>query len=72
MTATVKQLICPECGQMMATAVWGLFRGLRITSPDGFPVTPVSDDLLNGTPDNEGDPQGSERPGIPGLTRSPR
>jgi len=30
----------------MATASWGLFRGLRITAPEGFLVTPVSNDLM--------------------------
>jgi hypothetical protein len=46
MASPGKQLICPECGQMMATASWGLFRGLRITAPEGFLVTPVSNDLM--------------------------
>jgi hypothetical protein len=41
-----KQLICPHCGQMMATASWQLFRGLRMTAPDGSPLTPVSNDLM--------------------------
>jgi hypothetical protein len=41
-----KQLICPECGQVMAMAAWRPFSGLRITTPDGLPVAPVSDDLL--------------------------
>jgi ribosomal protein S27E len=46
MASPGKQLICPECGQMMATASWGLFRGLRITAPEGFLLTPVSNELL--------------------------
>ena len=36
-----KQLICPQCGQMMAAASWQLFRGLRMTAPDGSPVNAV-------------------------------
>jgi prevent-host-death family protein len=31
-----KQLICPECGQTMATAGWRIFGGLRVTTPDVF------------------------------------
>ena len=46
MASPGKQLICPECGQAMATASWGLFRGLRITAPEGSLVTPVSNDLM--------------------------
>jgi hypothetical protein len=46
MASPGKLLICPECGQVMATASWGLFRGLRITAPEGFLVTPVSNDLM--------------------------
>jgi hypothetical protein len=41
-----KQLLCPVCGQVMATAVWRLLSGLEITTPDGFVMSPVSDDLL--------------------------
>jgi hypothetical protein len=41
-----KQLICPACGQMMATAVFRIFGGLKITMPDGFLLAPISDDLL--------------------------
>lgn len=41
-----KQLICPVCGQAMATAAWRMLRGLEITTPDGFVMSPVSDDLL--------------------------
>ena len=41
-----KQLICPVCGQVMATAVFRIFGGLKITTPDGFVLSPVSDDLL--------------------------
>jgi hypothetical protein len=46
MAGASKQLICPECGQMMATAVWRMFGGLKVTTPDGFLLSPVSDDLL--------------------------
>jgi hypothetical protein len=46
MAGTTKQLICPECGQVMATAVWRVFGGLRITTPEGLLLSPVSDDLL--------------------------
>jgi hypothetical protein len=41
-----KQLICPVCEQMMATAVFRIFGGLTITMPDGFVLSPVRDDLL--------------------------
>jgi hypothetical protein len=41
-----KQLICPRCEKVIATAAWGLFRGLRMTAPDGSPLTPVSNDLM--------------------------
>jgi hypothetical protein len=46
MAGTSKQLICPECGQVMATASWRVFGGLRITTPAGILLSPVSDDLL--------------------------
>jgi hypothetical protein len=46
MAVTGKQLICPECEQVMGTASWQLFTGLRIMSPDGFRLTPVSNDLM--------------------------
>jgi hypothetical protein len=46
MAGTAKQLICPQCGQVMATAAWRVFGGLRITTPEGLPLSPVSDDLL--------------------------
>jgi hypothetical protein len=46
MAGVSKQLLCPECGQMMATAAWRVFGGLRITTPDGFLLSPVSNDLL--------------------------
>jgi hypothetical protein len=46
MAGASKQLICPECGQVMATADWRIFGGLKITTPDGFLLSPVSDDLL--------------------------
>jgi hypothetical protein len=41
-----KQLLCPQCGEDLGTAVWGLFRGLRITSNEGFQLSWVRDDLL--------------------------
>jgi hypothetical protein len=46
MARTGKQLICPVCEKVMATASWRFFTGLRIISPDGFRLTPVSNDLL--------------------------
>ena len=46
MARVSKQLICPVCGQAMATAAWRMLRGLEITTPDGFVMSPVSDDLL--------------------------
>ena len=46
MARVSKQLICPVCGQVMATAVWRMLRGLEITTPDGFVMSPISDDLL--------------------------
>ncbi len=46
MATTGKQLICPECDQVIGTATWRLFTGLRIMSPDGFRLTPVSNDVM--------------------------
>jgi hypothetical protein len=46
MAGVSKQLTCPRCEQVMAAAVFGVFGGLRITTPDGLPLPPVSDDLL--------------------------
>ena len=46
MAGTAKQLICPQCGQVMATATWRVFGGLRITTPEGWLLSPVSGDLL--------------------------
>jgi hypothetical protein len=46
MARTSKQLICPECGQVMALGSWRVFSGLRITTPEGSLLSPVSDDLL--------------------------
>jgi len=46
MAGTSKQLICPHCGQMMAAAAFRVFGGLRITTPDGFPLAPVTGHLL--------------------------
>jgi hypothetical protein len=52
MAGTSKQLTCPQCEQVMAAAVFRVFGGLRIfgvlriTTPDGLPLSPVRDDLL--------------------------
>jgi hypothetical protein len=46
LTRVSKQIICPVCGQVMATAVWRTLRGLEIATPDGFVMSPLSDDLL--------------------------
>lgn len=46
MARVSKQLICPVCGQVMATAVWRMLRGLEIATPEGFVMSPLSDDLL--------------------------
>ena len=46
MAVTGKQLICPECEQVMGTASWRLLTGLRIMSPDGFRLAPVSNNLM--------------------------
>jgi hypothetical protein len=46
MASPAKQLICPECEQVMGTASWRLLTGLQIMSPDGFRLTPVSNDLM--------------------------
>jgi hypothetical protein len=46
MAGVSKQLTCPRCEQVMAMAVFGVFRGLRITTPDGFLLSPMRDDLL--------------------------
>ena len=45
MAGTSKQLSCAVGGQVMAL-VWPTFQGLEITTPEGFVVAPVSDDLL--------------------------
>jgi len=42
MAGKSKQLSCAVCGQVMATAVWRTFKGLEITTPDGFLVAPGS------------------------------
>jgi hypothetical protein len=63
MAVTGKQLICPECEQVMGTASWRLFTGLRIMSPDGFPLTPVSNDLmLRGTEQSLASASAQEHP----------
>jgi ribosomal protein S27E len=41
-----KQLICPVCGQVMATALWRALRGLQITMPGGWVLMPGNDALL--------------------------
>src|ERR1700753_224397 len=46
MAITGKQLICPECDQVVGTASLRLFTGLQIMSPEGFRLTPVSNDLM--------------------------
>ncbi len=46
MASTGKQLICPRCEKVMASASWRFFTGLRITALDGSRLTPVSNDLL--------------------------
>lgn len=46
MASTGKQLICPQCEKVMASASWRFFTGLRITALDGSQLTPVSNDLL--------------------------
>ena len=45
MAGVSKQLICPRCGQVMAAAVFRVFGGLRITTPDGL-LPPVTGHLL--------------------------
>jgi hypothetical protein len=45
-TGVSKQLICPGCGQVMAAAVFRVFGGLRITTPDGVLLPPVTGHLL--------------------------
>ena len=46
MASTGKQLICPRCEKVMASASWRFFTGLRIIALDGSQLTPVSNDLL--------------------------
>jgi hypothetical protein len=46
MAGVRKQLICPRCGQLMAAAVFRVFGGLRITTPDGVLLPPVTGHLL--------------------------
>jgi len=46
MAGVSKQLICPRCGQVMAAAVFRVFGGLRITTPDGVLLPPVTGHLL--------------------------
>jgi hypothetical protein len=46
MAGASKRLICPRCGQVMAVAVFRVFGGLRITTPDGLLLPPVTGDLL--------------------------
>lgn len=46
MAGVRKQLICPQCGHVMAVAVSRVFGGLRITTPDGILLPPVTGHLL--------------------------
>ena len=46
MAGVSKQLICPRCGQVMAAAVFRVFGRLRITTPDGVLLPPVTGHLL--------------------------
>ena len=46
MAVVRKQLICPRCEQVMAVAVFRVFQGLRITTPDGVLLPPVTGHLL--------------------------
>jgi hypothetical protein len=46
MAGVSKQLICPRCGQVMAAAIFRVFGGLRITTPDGILLPPVTGHLL--------------------------
>ena len=46
MAGVSKQLTCPRCEQVMAVAVFGVFGGLRITTPDGVLLPPVTGHLL--------------------------
>jgi hypothetical protein len=49
MAGVSKQLTCPRCEQVMATAVFrgfGVLGGLRITTPDGVLLPPVTGHLL--------------------------
>ena len=46
MAGVSKQLTCPRCEQVMATAVFRVFGGLRITTPDGFLLPPVTGHVL--------------------------
>ena len=46
MASVSKQLICPRCGQVTAAAVFRVFGGLRITTPGGVLLPPVTGDLL--------------------------
>ena len=46
MAAKSKQMICPRCQQIMASAVFRLIGGLRITTMDGILLPPVTGHLL--------------------------
>ena len=46
MAGVSKQLICPQCGQVMAAAVFRVFGGLRIITPDEVLLPPVTGDFL--------------------------
>jgi hypothetical protein len=47
MAGVSKQLTCPRCEQVMAAAVFRVFGGLRITTPDGLLLPPVTRHLLH-------------------------
>ena len=46
MAGVSKQLTCPRCEQVMAAAVFRVLGGLRITTPDGVFLPPVTGHLL--------------------------
>jgi len=46
MAGVSKQLTCRRCEQVMAAAVFRVFGGLRITTPDGVLLPPVTGHLL--------------------------
>ena len=62
MAGVSKRLSCPRCGQVMAAAVFRVFGGLRITTPDGVLLAPVTGDLLLTIGAQAGFRTGSHRP----------